>query len=82
MLGAELQPEELLLEAVEALWREEEDGKVEVMERVVLQPRGPAPKRLRDKSWGLGGEGKQQQGKRRRLQKRVGRQDPEQRRDK
>ena len=68
---------------VEGPWREDDDeeaGEVEVGERVGLQPGGPTPKRLRDKSWGLGGGGKQQQGKRRRLQKEVDRQ--EQRRGK
>ena len=53
VLGVELQPEELLLEAVEAPWREKgngEAGGVEVEGQVGLQPGGPAPKGLRDNS--------------------------------
>ena len=38
----------------------------------VLQPGGPAPKRLRDESKGLGGGGKHQQGKRREQQRGTG----------
>ena len=63
VLGGELQPEELLLKAVEAPWKEEESDEVSSGEEVEglasLQPGGPAPKRLRDESRGLGGRGKQ-----------------------
>ena len=66
MIGVELQREELLLGAVEAPWKGESDevsrGE-EVEEQASLQPGGPAPKRLKDESRGLGGRGMQQQGK-------------------
>ena len=48
VLGVELQPEELLLEAVEAPWREESEevsSGEEVEGHASLQPRGPTPKR-------------------------------------
>ena len=60
VLGVELQPEELLLEAVEApcSWREERDemSSGEEMEgQAVRQPGGPAPKRLRGEGcWVVG----------------------------
>ena len=55
MLDVELQPEELLLEAVEAPWREERDEVSSEEEAEVcgpLQPGGLAPKRVRDGSSG------------------------------
>ena len=58
VLGAELQPEELLLEAVEAPWKEERDevsSGEEVEACSPLQPGGLAPKRMRDGSnWWAG----------------------------
>ena len=62
----ELQPEELLLEAVEASWKEvsneeSSDGEMEVGSS--LQPGGLAPKRIRmrDVANGRDGRGKKQQ---------------------
>ena len=72
VLGVGLQPEELLLEAMEAPWRDEDGekaGEVQVEERVALQPGGATPKRLRGKNWEQGGAAKQQRGKRRRVQR-------------
>ena len=67
VLGVELQPEELLLGAVEAPWGEE-SGEVssgeEAKVRSPLQPGGLAPKRMRDGSSGQDGRGKQQQKRR------------------
>ena len=60
----ELQPEELLLEAVEAPWREESDEESsgeEVEACAPLQPRGLAPKRMRDATRCQDGRGRQQQ---------------------
>ena len=62
VLGIELQPEELLVVAVEAPWKGESDevsSGEEVEGLVSLQPGGPAPKRLRDENRGLSGRGKQ-----------------------
>ena len=64
VLSVELQPEELLLEAVEAPWREESDeessgGEAEAC--APLQPRGLAPKWMRDVTRGQDGRVKQQQ---------------------
>jgi hypothetical protein len=64
VLSVELQPEELLLEAVEAPWKEvsneeSSDGKMEVGSS--LQPGGLAPKRMRDVASGQDGRGKKQQ---------------------
>ena len=64
MLSAELQPEELLLEAVEAPWKEmsdEESSDEEVEVCAPLQPRGLAPKRVREVTRGQDDRGKQQQ---------------------
>ena len=64
VLGAELQPEELLLEAVEAPWKEvsdEESSDEEVEVGSPLYPGGLAPKRMRDVARGQDGRGKQQQ---------------------
>ena len=66
VLGVELQPEELLLGAVEAPWREESDEVSSAEEVEVcspLQPGGLAPKRMRDGSSGQpeGGRGKPEQ---------------------
>ena len=55
----ELQPEELLLEAVEAPWKESSDG--EMMVASSLHPGGLAPKRMRDEASGQDGRDKQQQ---------------------
>ena len=72
VLSVELQPEELLLEAVEAPWREESGeessgGEMEVGSS--LQPGGLAPKRMRDVTSGQktgsrrqGGAGGKKQG--------------------
>ena len=64
MLSVEPQPEQLLLEAVEAPWRgvsgeESSDGEMVVASS--LQPGGPPPKRMRGVTSGQGGRGKQQQ---------------------
>ena len=64
MLGGELQRGELLLEAVEAPWKEENggessDGEVEMGS--TLHPGGLASKRMRDVASGQDGRGKQQQ---------------------
>ena len=67
LLGVELQPEEPLLEAVEAPWREESDevsSGDEVEGHPSLQPCGLTPNRMRGESRGLDGRGKQQQKKR------------------
>ena len=63
VLGAELQPEELLLEAVEAPWKEVSDGESSDEEMEMgspLYPRGPAPKRMGDAAKCQDGRGKQQ----------------------
>ena len=65
VLGAELQPEELLLEAVEAPWKEASDGESSDEEMEMgspLYPRGLTPKRMRDVARGQDGRGKQQKG--------------------
>ena len=64
VLSAELQPEGLLLEAVEAPWKEmrdEESSDDEVEMCAPLQPRGLAPKRMREATRAQDGRGKQQQ---------------------
>ena len=64
VLSVELQPEELLLEAVEAPWREESDeessgGEMEVVTCSSLQPGGLVPEGVRDVVNGQDGRGKQ-----------------------
>ena len=59
VLGAELQPEEPLLEAVKAPWKEvsgeeSSDEEVEVGSPLYPRGRGLAPKRMRDETMGPG----------------------------
>ena len=64
VLSAELQPEELLLEAVKAPWKEasdEESSDEEVEVGSPLYPGELAPKRMRDETRGQDGRSKQQQ---------------------
>ena len=75
MLSVELQPEELLLEAVEVPWRGEsgEESSGEEMEAgSSLQPGGLAPKRMRVGANGQDGRGKQQQKRGRRRHRGAG----------
>ena len=55
VLEAELQPEELLLEAVDEPWQEVSDEEVELGSP--LYPRGLAPKRMRDETIIIGQDG-------------------------
>ena len=64
MLGAKLQPEDLLLEAVGASWKEVSGEEASVEEVVVGSPLYPgelAPKRMRDETRGQEGRSRQQQ---------------------
>ena len=68
VLGVELHPEELLLKAVEAPWKEvssEESSDGEVVVCAPLKPRGPAPKWMRGEARDQEGQTKQKQQQRR-----------------